>query len=103
LAVQVVVDPDFPFAGTESLQAAGVLYERALPGHGHREEERVQPAVVEALADEPSGGKDDTLLGGRNVGELRSDLPVCLGRQTTAKHHDVPHGPTQAFREVLEL
>jgi hypothetical protein len=37
----------------QSVQAAGVLDERPLPGKRHREEERVPARVVEAFVHEP--------------------------------------------------
>jgi hypothetical protein len=46
----------------EAMQAPGVLHESALSRDWHREEERVEASVVEALADVTAGRKDEPLF-----------------------------------------
>jgi len=48
VAIDVVVeDPDLLLPGVRPMKPAGVLDERSPPRHGKREEERIQPRIVE--------------------------------------------------------
>src|SRR3990172_8318335 len=62
VAIDVVEDPDLPLPGASTVKPAGVLDQRSPPRHGKRQEERIQPRVVEAFADVASGREDEALL-----------------------------------------
>lgn len=68
--VGVVVNLDDFFAMVEAVKSSGVLGDGAAPGDGHGEEEGVEAGVVEAFADEFSGGDDDAGFVLGNRGEL---------------------------------
>ena len=48
-----------------AVQASGVLLQRALPGHGHCQHQRIQGRVIEAFPDELAGGQQDAQYVGR--------------------------------------
>jgi hypothetical protein len=50
-----------------AVQAPGVLLQRALPGHRHREHQRVERRVIETFADQLAGGQQDA----RRIGRKR--------------------------------
>ena len=62
----------------EALEPPCVLHERALPGHGQGQEQRVEARVVEALTHVAAGGQDEALLIRRNRGELVPGRVVSL-------------------------
>ena len=68
--VGVVVNLHHFFAMVESVKSSGVLCDGAAPGDGHGEEEGVEAGVVEAFADEFSGGNDNAWFVLGNGGEL---------------------------------
>jgi len=47
------------FASLLPVQAAGVLLQRALPRHGHGQQQGVERRVVEAFTDQTPGGAHD--------------------------------------------
>ena len=51
--------------GVLSVQAPGVLLQRALPGHRHREDQGVERRVIESLANQLAGGQKDARRVGR--------------------------------------
>ncbi|WP_072061637.1 hypothetical protein [Synechococcus sp. GFB01] len=57
--IDPVDDPHAGFASLLPMQAAGVLLQRALPGHGHRQQQGVERRVIEAFAHQPPGGQHD--------------------------------------------
>jgi hypothetical protein len=50
--IHEIDDPHIGLAGVLPMQAPSVLLQRALPGNRHRQDQRVQRRMVEALADE---------------------------------------------------
>ncbi|MER9657847.1 hypothetical protein NKJ26_31240 [Mesorhizobium sp. M0152] len=50
LFVDIVDDENLGLPVMQAVEATDVLSQRASPGNGHREEERVKPLIVEALA-----------------------------------------------------
>jgi hypothetical protein len=51
LSIHVVDDPHLPLPRVQPVQPPRVLHERSLPRHRHRQEQRIQPAVVEPFSD----------------------------------------------------
>jgi hypothetical protein len=49
--IDVVDDENLRFSVMLPVQPADILSQRALPGDGHRQEERVEPVIVNALSD----------------------------------------------------
>ena len=58
----------------EAVEPAGVPDQRALPRHGHGEEQGVESRVVEAFADVTPCGEDEPRLVLPDTGELRRHL-----------------------------
>ena len=52
---------DFAFAFVEAMQATHILRDRSPPRNRQREEQGVQPRVVESLADVPPGGEQESI------------------------------------------
>jgi hypothetical protein len=69
-AINVIVDPNLGLARVETVQPSRVLHERALPGDGQGQKQRVEACIVEALANVATRGQDQMLLIGRNRGKL---------------------------------
>ena len=64
----------------QPVEAAGVLHQRALPRDRQRQEQRVEPRVVEALADVPPRREEQSLLVVRDAAQLRRTLAFCSFR-----------------------
>lgn len=79
VAIDVIVDPDFMFAGVFAVQPAGILLERTAPRNRHREKKGIKPGIVEPLSDEASGGEHDAtvLRGGFLEAAERCGLPAA--------------------------
>jgi hypothetical protein len=78
--VDVVIDPHFRLAGMRAVQATGVLNEGSSPRYRHREEQCIEPRVVEPLSDIPARREHEALLGHRNGREICEGLPALFGR-----------------------
>ena len=59
VTVHIVVDADLSFARIGAVKPASVLDQGALPRDGHGQEERIEPGIVEALADVATGRQQD--------------------------------------------
>ena len=91
------------FRRVEAMQSARVLNQSALPRHRERQEERIEPSVVEALADVAAGREHEAFL---SVGYRRESLlhRATLPRTHTALEHDqMPREFSQMIREPLEV
>jgi hypothetical protein len=74
-----------------------------LPGDWQRQEERIEPRVVEALANVPASGKQEPFLCGRDRRELLTHVAVGLGSHPSAQHDKMPRKRSKLAREVLEV
>src|ERR1700694_6016285 len=85
------------------MQPPGVLNQGPLPGDGQRQEERIEPRVVEALANVPASGKQEPFLSGRDGRELLTHVAVGLGSHPSPQHDKMPRKRSKLAREVLEV
>jgi hypothetical protein len=85
------------------VQTPGVLDDGSLPGNRHREYQGVEPWIVEALADEPSGGHEHTRLVGREFVELREGVAAPAWRDIAVQRHDGRHMGLKLRRKALEV
>src|SRR5206468_1018736 len=76
---------------------------RSLPRDRQREEERVEPCVVEALADVPAGREDESLLAVGNRGELLLCPTPLPGAHAAVEHDQIPRELLQLAAEVFEM
>ena len=69
-----------------AVETTDILSQRAFPGYGHREEERVEPLIVKALTKIAPRGKDEPFLIIRYskgcLGYLRSTADIPPRRTT---------------------
>jgi hypothetical protein len=79
--VNIVVDEHLCLACVCTVQTAGILLECPSPCHWHGEEECVEAGVVEALADAPAGGNENSWCIVRRGGKRLRDRPPCLAAQ----------------------
>ena len=89
--VGVVVDSHLTLAFAQTVQPARVLRDGAAPRHGKRQKQRVQARIVEALADVPTGGKDDTGLIARDGGKLLGNGPLPFLARPRAQDDKMTH------------
>ena len=80
------------------------MYCTRVPFHetGSAREQRVQPRVVEALADVPPSREEEPLLVRRDRGELRAHGPFAFAHPAL-EHDQVPRDAREPAREVLEV
>ena len=87
VGIDVIVDPDFVFAGVFAVQPAGILLERTAPRDRHREKEGIEPRIIEPLADKAPGGEHDAaVLRGRFL-----EAAECCGLPEAPHHHGHRH------------
>ena len=60
--IDIVDDENVGLPVMLAMQTADILGQRALPGDGHRQEQRIEPLIVEALANIAPGSKDKPFL-----------------------------------------
>lgn len=102
-AVNVVVDAHFLFRVVQAVQASDVLRERAAPRDRQREEERVEPAVVEALADIAARGDDHAWHVFGNFGDLTRGECAELVRLAAFQQHDMRDLSAQRIGERVRV
>ncbi len=78
LVVDIVVDDDLSLCVMEAMEPTCILGESSLPGDGHGQKQRVQPCVVEALAEIASGRDQDAFFGLGDCREPRRDIAALL-------------------------
>lgn len=71
------------------MEPADVLRHRSPPGDRERQEQRVQPRVVESLADVLTRADYHALFADRNRGQLRGNSLPFLLAAASAEHDDV--------------
>ena len=85
------------------MQSADVLRNGAPPRHRQRQEQRVQPRVVEPFTDVLASREDDAALTRRNGRHsFAHDLPLLLAH-SAAEHHNVKHIPGEPGLESVEV
>ena len=85
------------------MKPAGVLDQRSPPRHGKRQEERIQPRVVEALADVASGREDEALLTLRNPGEPLLHGAPLLGAHAASQDDEMSREALQPARQEVQV
>jgi hypothetical protein len=80
-----------------------ILHERALPRDSQREEERIEPSVVESFADVSPDCKKEAFLVRRNGVELRAYRAVRVPAHASLEHDQVPGHAREAVRKILEV
>lgn len=103
LEVAVVVDPRFVLAGMRAVQSPGVLHDGALPRDRHREHERVQAWVIEALADESPRREDEPRFVGRQLGEGGERGSAAAGCDVAVEGHEMRDVGSQSGGEPVEV
>src|SRR5688572_1092317 len=103
LTIDVIVDTDARLSGMQSVQPAGVLHERALPGDWHGQEKGIEPRIVEALADITAGRDDEALLVVWYSRELCRQLGTYLRSHAAAKQNQMSNKAAQPASEVIEM
>ena len=87
----------------QAVQSADVLGNRSAPGNGQRQEQGVQPRVVETFADVSSGGKQYPLLVLGNGRQAGDQSPGFLGPRAAAKHDEVANARRQLGGQAIEM
>jgi len=85
------------------VQPAGILHQRALPRHRQSEKERVEPRIVEALADVLPGGQHEPLLIRWDCGDSLRHLPALFRTHAASQNYEVPCGGTKLCLKILEM
>lgn len=90
VGIDVIVDPDFIFAGVFAVQPTGILLERTAPRNRHRKKEGIKPRIVEPLSNEASGGEHDAMVlrGGFLEAAERCGLPGGNSDRFSASAHE---------------
>ena len=98
--IDVVEDADLALVGVLAIKAPGVLRHRAAPRDRHREHERVQARVVEALADVAAGGQHDARL---VAGEQLLGAPAGANAHPAVQRHELRCRVAQEGGECVEV
>ena len=85
------------------MQAPGVLDQGPLPGNGQRQEERVEPRIVEALADVAPGREQEAFLSRRDGGEPVTHVAAALAPMPPCRTTRCRANGRELAREVLEV
>ena len=70
--IHIVDDQDIGLADMLAVQAPDILRQCSFPRNGHRQEQRVEPWIVEPLANIPACRQDDAFLGLWNAQRRRA-------------------------------
>ena len=85
------------------MQAARVLGDRAVPGYRKRQEQRVQPRVVEALADQSPGRKQKPRLILRDGRETRRHGGHLVLGHPAAKNDQMRDAGRKPLGQIIEV
>jgi hypothetical protein len=87
----------------EAVEATGVLHERALPRDRHREEQGVEPTVVEAFPNVATRCEHEPLFVAPLLRTHRAKRTVFLRRHASLEDDHVADVASQLRSEVLEV
>jgi len=82
---------------------AGVLDECPFPQHGEGEEERVEPRIVEALADVAPGREHEALLAVGNVRQVFPHASLLEGTHSTLQDDEMAREPLQPRGQGVQM
>jgi len=102
LEVDVVDDENLGLCGMPAVETTDILSQRAFPGYGHREEERVEPLIVKALTKIAPRGEDEPFLIIRYSKGCLGYLALDRGHPTP-KDNEIAHEAGKATLEVFEM
>ena len=81
--IDIVDDDNLGLCGMLAVEATDILSQRAFPGYGHREEERVEPLIVKTLTKIAPRGEDEPFL---VIGHSKGSL----GNLALSRRHPAP-------------
>ena len=103
VAIDVVVDAHLELALVQTVQSSRVLHDRPLPRDRHRQEQRVQPGVVEPLTEEAARRQHQPLLPRGHRRQTRHLLAPRLRAKPTVEHDRVRREPPQPRSQHFEV
>ena len=103
MPVGVVVAANLRFPGMPTMQPPGVLHQRSAPGNRHGQEQRIQPAIVESLADVTPGRQYEALLIGPKGVQRVQRLPARLLAHASPEYDQMLGKPTQTIGKEVEM
>src|SRR5947209_3840132 len=86
-----------------TVEPAGVLDDRALPGDRHRQQERVQTGIVEAFTDVATGCEHESGLVSRKVSQALERRAPGFDLDPAVTHDDVRYVLAERFGEPFEM
>jgi hypothetical protein len=86
-----------------AMETAGVLNERALPSDGHRQEQRVEPRIVEAFAYVASGREHQSRFVIGKLCEVPEGVAACAARDPAMEHDEVWQILAKRLRKPIEM
>src|SRR5262249_34672384 len=102
--INVIVDTHYTLAVVQPVKSSNVLRNRTAPRHRQREKERIQPRIVEALADVFANCENNTLFRKRYAGETLDNCLPLLRAHAATQRHDVSNLTRQnAFKPIKML
>ena len=85
------------------MKPAGVLHEGALPGDGHRQEQGIEPRVVESFANVAASGKHESWFVVRDGGQGREGSAPLGRRHASLENDEMASTSLKAVGKVLEM
>src|ERR1700694_587973 len=85
------------------MKAPDVLLQSSTPRDGHREEERVEPGVVKALANVTTRSEDNSWLTIRNCSDLGGQRVTLLLSHPAFHHKNVRHSSHELLKQDLQV
>ena len=103
VCINIIENPNLGFPRMRPVEAASVLDQCPSPRDGQGKEQRVEPRVIEPLADIAAGGQDQPLLGGGDRGESPRGIATLLRAHAAMQHDEMAGKPLQLVGEIPEM
>src|SRR5262245_5177524 len=101
--IGVVVDTHLALAVVETMQSAGILRDGSSPGYGKRQKQRVQPGIVESLANVLASREYDSPFVARDSCETLIDCVPLLLAHAGAQDDNVIDARREFLFEAVEM
>jgi hypothetical protein len=101
--VCVVEDVHLALVVGESMKPTGILRDGPAPRDGQREEQCIQPRIIEPLTDVLAGGQDDPGRGGRDRRQPVHDGPPLLLAHARSEDNEVPDVRLEVAFEPVQM
>lgn len=101
--IDVIEDAHFLLSRMQTMKTSRVLHQRALPRDRHGKKQRVEPGIIEPLADVATRREDESFFIVRNFRESVPEILSLTRSHSSVKHDQVADEALQPIGKVLEM